>query len=88
MEDGERIGVAIAQEIATIEGVEPVKLAPLYDSIDIGALDALVQHSDAQDLTVKFDYEGYTIRVRGTGEITVIPSERSTEDGTTKSNCN
>jgi len=85
MEDGERISVAIAQEIAAIEGVDPVKLPPLYDCIDTDALDALVQHSDAQDLTIEFDYDAYTIRVGGTGDITVTPSERCAEDGTTKS---
>ena len=87
MGDGERISVAIAQEIAAIEEVDPVKLPSLYDFIDTDSLDALVQHSDAQDLTIKFDYQAYTVRVRGSGEITVLPSEKSTEDDRTKSDC-
>lgn len=87
MVDGERISVAIVQEIAAVEGTDPAKLPPLYDSIDIDALDALVTYSDAQDLTIEFDYDAYTIRVEGASEITVTPSEWRAEDGATYSCC-
>jgi hypothetical protein len=87
MLDGERISVAIAQEIAAVEGTDPEKLPPLYDSIDTDALNALITHSDAQDLTIDFDYGSYRIHIEGTDEITVSPCERRAEEVTTKSYC-
>jgi len=87
MSKGERVSTAIVQELATVEGVEPEELPPLYDAIDTDALDTLIHQSDTDDVTIGFDYGQYRIHVEGTGEITVTPSEPRTDDVGTKSCC-
>lgn len=87
MLQGERISVAIVQEIAALEGADPTELPPLYDSVDTDALDALVRHSDAEDLTIEFDYGDYRVSVEGTGEITVTPTEQHAGAAATKPCC-
>lgn len=79
--------MAIVREIATIEGTDPEELPPLYDVVDTDALDALVRQADADGLTIGFDYGNYRVRVEGTGEVTVTPSEPRTEDVATKPCC-
>jgi len=71
----EGTSVAIAREIAAIEGVDPNDLEPLYDVIDTDALDELVRSSDSQHVTVEFEYGEYTVRVEGPDEITVLRND-------------
>jgi len=78
----EGVSVAIIREIASIEGVAPEELEPLYDAIDTDALDELVRRPDSQHVTVEFEYGEYTVRVEGPDEITVVrndPPARSVE---------
>jgi len=74
----EGASVAIVQEIASIEGVSPKELEPLYDVIDTDALDELVRSADSQHVTVEFEYGEYTVRVEGAGEITVLRTDGPT----------
>jgi len=83
----ERTSVAIAGEIASIEGVDPKELEPLYDVIDTDALDELIHNSDSQHVTVEFEYDGYMIRVEGTGDITVTRANQNVGGVATESCC-
>jgi len=74
----ERTSVAIIREIASIEGVAPEELEPLYDAIDTDALDELVRSADSQHVTVEFEYGEYTVRVEGPEEITVLRDDPPT----------
>lgn len=69
---------AVIDAIATESGVDVLELAdefgPLYDVIDLSALDSLFQSTGAADRsvgTVTFDYAGYRITVDQAGEVTL-----------------
>ena len=79
MSEGEQTSVVIAQEIAAVEGTDPMELEPLYSAVDTDALDALLRNSDAPDLTVEFSYSGHTVRVEGPGQVEILP--KSQPDG-------
>lgn len=61
----------IVSEIARYEGVDPVELdRQLYDAIDPGALDGLLQ-SGNEELEVTFAYLDYWITATGDGRVDV-----------------
>ncbi|WP_049922766.1 HalOD1 output domain-containing protein [Halopiger djelfimassiliensis] len=59
--------------IAVREDCDRTTLPPLYDSIDPGALTAVLESN--ADVTVRFEYEGYRV-VIGPDEVTVIDADR------------
>ncbi|WP_123536764.1 HalOD1 output domain-containing protein [Halosimplex salinum] len=75
---GEMLSSKVSTEIATREGVDPMQLdEPLYDVIDVSALETLVEGADDRgggSLEVQFTYYGYDVVVDGAGEVTVTPS--------------
>ena len=78
MPEGEQTSVVIAQEIAAVEGTDPMELEPLYGAVDTDALDALFRNSDAPDLTVEFSYGGHTVRVEGPGQVEILTKGQHT----------
>lgn len=77
MHNGGPVGVEIAEEVASREGVDPTDLEPpLYDVVDLEALDAFLQSSRAGETTVKFRYAQYRIVVDNAGSVRVTePSD-------------
>lgn len=72
---------SVIEAIAVAEGIDPVALTPpLYAAIDPEALDAIVDSADC-DLSIEFSYQGYTIQVDGSGDVTIAdaPSRKSVE---------
>ncbi|WP_323191885.1 HalOD1 output domain-containing protein [Halostella sp. PRR32] len=66
------VGVEIAKRIASIEDVDPTDLEPpLYDAIDLDALDAFLRSSHPDETTVEFRYEQYSITVDSAGDVCV-----------------
>ena len=63
--------------VAEAEGVGPLELPPLHDSIDADALQSLLtettsdDHSDA--IEVSFRYYGYSVTVTSDGALQVVP---------------
>ncbi|NHN60198.1 MULTISPECIES: HalOD1 output domain-containing protein [Halorussus] len=71
----------LVSKLADRKNTTPVDLRPpLYDAIDLEALDALfAARSDGVD-RVEFDYDGYRVRVAGDGGVTVSrPGETAFE---------
>lgn len=75
----------LVSELADRKDTTPVDLSPpLYDTIDLEALDALFAapsdgNRDGVD-RVEFDYDGYRVRVAGDGDVTVSrPAEATFE---------
>lgn len=69
--DGEgSVATALATAVADIRGRDPLDLEPLYESVDLDAVDALLAGSGgASDAIVTFRYEGFRVIVRGDGTI-------------------
>lgn len=68
----------ILSTIANEEGVDPIHLdPPLYDVIDGGLLDALLESNrdcdDEQTLRVEFTYHEYDVVVESDGTFSVDP---------------
>lgn len=71
--DGEPI-VAVVEALATVEGVEPLEMEPLYDVIDGGAVDRLFEDHTAPTeaaKTLMFTVDGWNVFVRSDGSIRV-----------------
>ncbi|WP_436928540.1 HalOD1 output domain-containing protein [Halosimplex halobium] len=71
---GEMLSTKVSTEIAAREGVDPLQLdEPLYDAVDVGALERLVETAGREDgeFEVEFTYYGYDVVVDGSGEVTV-----------------
>ncbi|ELY56012.1 hypothetical protein C491_13712 [Natronococcus amylolyticus DSM 10524] len=62
----------VVYEVAKVSNTDPIDLPPLYNAIDIDALNALVADSCESTLkSITFQYDGYTVTVTGNGDITV-----------------
>jgi hypothetical protein len=71
---GDMLTTKVSTEIAAREGVDPLQLdRPLYDVIDVDALERLVETAGRGDgeFEVEFEYYGYDVVVDGSGEVTV-----------------
>ncbi|MFB6139396.1 MAG: HalOD1 output domain-containing protein [Halosimplex sp.] len=72
------LSTKVTTEIAAREGVDPLQLdEPLYDAIDVGALEAMLESARRRDgdLEVTFTYYGYEVVVDETGDVTVSETE-------------
>lgn len=63
---------AVIQAVADAEGVDPVDLPPVFESIDPDALDQVVSRIEGH---VRFDYCGYTVTVDQHGVTDLEPVE-------------
>ena len=73
------IGLAIAEALAELKEVQPEELEPLYYSIDIEALDRLIQHSKEGDRTsiqVTFNYDDCNITIYSDARIRITVNKR------------
>lgn len=59
----------VVYAVANAHGVDPVDLAPLYETIDPEALDDLFR--SGCDGSITFTYEGHEVEVHGDGPATV-----------------
>lgn len=65
---------AVVREVASLEGVDPVELDPLFDVLDPEALDTLVQEDGDRSrhpLRIEFLYHGYGVVVTSAGTVDV-----------------
>lgn len=66
--------VAIAEAVATVKGVDPLELDPLYDVIDVDALDRLfaVRGETGTATTIlRFTVDGWNVFIRDDGVIQI-----------------
>ena len=65
------VSMQVVRAIAKAEGVAPIDLDPLFESVDPEALEALVASAD-RDLCIHLTVNGHQIEVDGAGEVRVI----------------
>jgi hypothetical protein len=70
---------AIAESIATIERTDVTTVDPLSDTVDMNALNALIQSAtNGSDIQITFSVQGYRITVHSDGVIELRPTDSDT----------
>ena len=76
--EGDGLGYTIASTVAAVRGTDPLSLPPLYDCIDVDALEALFEGSRGRRSnaigSVSFVYAGYDVTVDFDGWIRITPT--------------
>lgn len=62
---------AVVDALAAVEDVEPTTLDPLYDTVDLEAIDSLFAGTDDPAHVVGIAVEGWHVVVRGDGVVRV-----------------
>ncbi|WP_435349388.1 HalOD1 output domain-containing protein [Haloarchaeobius sp. HRN-SO-5] len=62
------LSTQVIEEVAQARGVDPLSLDPIIDSVDPDALDRIFE-SPNRGLQLTFEYEGYTVTVKGDRQI-------------------
>ncbi|MBV0925419.1 hypothetical protein KTS45_14525 [Halomicroarcula limicola] len=78
--DEATLSETLVEAIATVEGVRPIELEPLADTIDAVALDALFESADATrgpEQVFFFAVSGWNVFVSGDGRIQICDPEES-----------
>jgi hypothetical protein len=74
---------AVLTAVADRAGTEPAELPPLYDAVDVDALDALF--GGGKPGRVSFGYAGYEVTVCGRDQVAVICDPGESASGTAAS---
>lgn len=61
----------IVQEIATREGVSVSTLPPITESVDLDAVNDVLEAPPDSNASVEFDYAGYHVSIVADGDVTV-----------------
>jgi hypothetical protein len=71
--------LAIAESIAAIERADATAMDPLGDTVDMNALNELIQSStNDSDIRITFSIQGYQIAVHSDGVIELQPTDSDT----------
>ena len=73
---------AIAEAVAAVEGIDSMDLPPLYDHVDVEAVNRLLDGRNGavvSETVIGFTVEGWNVLVRGDGHIAVLDPERPSE---------
>lgn len=66
---------AVIEAVAGAEDVDPLDLdVPLYDFVDLEAIDTIFLEGSTTNTTVEFAIDGYLVTIRGTGIVEVEPN--------------
>jgi len=65
---------AVAEAIADLEDISPLQIESLYDSIDMEALETLLQSSNSH-VEISFHYKHYRIEVVDSNIVKIFPIE-------------
>ena len=75
MDPSESCSTAVVQAVAVVSNREPTKMAPLYETIDTDALDALVvqkgEFRKESGVEISFSYERQDVTVSSDGNVRV-----------------
>jgi len=61
----------VIEEVAVASAEAPTELAPLYETVEPGALERIIESADTETVVVRFTYCGHRVVVDGTGDVTV-----------------
>lgn len=64
----------VLRAIAEAEGIPPHELEPLYEAVDLEALDHLI--ASGLQGEVVFTYDEYQVVIDGNGSVTVVPQRK------------
>ena len=82
--DDGSVTAVVVEAIATLKGVDELRLPPLYDAIDTDALDALFAPSangtPRREVKVSFTYDSCRVVIEGGETVTVRARERLGEE--------
>ena len=70
---------AVAEAVAAAEGVAPADLPPLYETVDLEALEQLFEQPDATDAVFSFVFDGWNVFVDANGRIRVCDATQPTD---------
>lgn len=65
---GDPVSIRVVNQLADAQGLDPKDLPPLTHTIDLEALDTLID-SVPSDATVSFSVDGYDVTVTGDGTV-------------------
>jgi hypothetical protein len=71
--EADPVSIRVVERLADAEGLDPKDLPPLARTVDLEALDSLIE-SAASDTTVSFSVDGYEVTVDGEGTVSLDPS--------------
>ena len=81
MDPSESCSMAVVRAVAAVSNRESTKMAPLYESIDTDALDALLvkrgRFRRESGVEISFSYERQDVTVSSDGRLIVKPSEEA-----------
>ena len=66
--------MAIVSSLASVLDIDPIELEPLQYSVDIDALNDVVDHAN-DEMNVSFQFEGYDVSVSTDGTIDLTPPD-------------
>lgn len=72
--------VTVVEALATVKGVDPLEMDPLYDVIDVEAVDRLLRsHDDSTGpmMVLRFRVDNWNVFIRGDGLIRVCDTDMS-----------
>ena len=73
---------AVAEAVATAQGTDPMDLPPLYDYIDVQAVNRLIGGRDTRivgETVLAFTVETWNVLIRSDGHIRVLDPEQTAE---------
>jgi len=78
-DEGPPLALRVVRRVAAVLDRDTTELPPMYDHVDLEAVERLVEASngDANPVVVRFEYEGVEVRIEQ-GDVTV---EDATTDG-------
>ena len=83
MSEGASISLKVVEKVADREGTDPAELhPPLHTVVNTEALDALFRSTPSTARTdgmIEFEYQGYKIRIDGSGEVQIDEALSFTE---------
>jgi len=68
---------AVIRAVAEARGVDPLELDPLYDQIDLDAVDRLFASADVPAGRLTFEVAGCRVRFRADGQVSATPLEEA-----------
>jgi hypothetical protein len=73
---------AVAKALATVEGIDSTALPPLYDHVDVEAMNKLVTSGTdgvGEEFVLGFQVKNWNVFVRGNGLIRIFDTEHQSE---------
>ena len=83
MSEGASVSLKVVEKVADREGTDPAELhPPLHTAVNTEALDSLFRSTSSGARTngmIEFEYQGYKIRIDGSGEVQIGEAVSFTE---------